>query len=47
MDEVDIDDDDDADDEDVETLVGGVEAAVTPDVDDRFNPLINDGELCC
>jgi hypothetical protein len=38
---------DDDDDDEEDTFVGGVDAADTVDVDDKFNPLINDGEFCC
>ena len=38
---------DDDDDDEEDTFVGGVDADGTVDVDDKFNPLINDGEFCC
>lgn len=32
---------------DDEAAVGGVNADVADDDDDKFNPPINDGEFCC
>lgn len=37
----------DEEDDDEDTFVGGVDAAETVDVDDKFSPLISDGEFCC
>lgn len=33
--------------DDEDTFVGGVDGEETDDVDDKFSPLISDGEFCC